>query len=348
MKKKVLHLLSSEKFSGAENVVCQIIKIFKDEIEMAYCSPKGNIEATLKNENIEYIGLEKLNYKNLKEIIEKYKPDIIHAHDVKASVIASRFSNRCEIISHIHANHNSMNCFNLKTIIYAICSYKYKHIFWVSKSALEQYKFKKIIEKKSTVLYNVINKQNIIEKANKDNNTYCYDIIYLGRLTYQKNPERLVEIIKKVCNIEKDIKVCIVGTGDLEEKIREIIKEKNIEKNIDMLGFINNPAKILQSSKVMLMTSRYEGTPMCALEAMALGVPIVSTSTDGLIELIDNQKTGYILDNDRDIVQTLIKISKDSELRNMLSINSKKKFDEWNDINNYKKVLNETYNKGEI
>ena len=49
---KVLHLLASNKYSGAENVVCQIIKMFSHDVEMAYCSLNGPIEQTLKDKNI--------------------------------------------------------------------------------------------------------------------------------------------------------------------------------------------------------------------------------------------------------------------------------------------------------
>ena len=49
---KVLHLLASNKYSGAENVVCQIINMFNGEVEMAYCSPIGEIENSLKDKEI--------------------------------------------------------------------------------------------------------------------------------------------------------------------------------------------------------------------------------------------------------------------------------------------------------
>ena len=52
---KVLHLLASNKYSGAENVVCQIISMFKDEVEMVYCSPNGEIENTLRDKKIKFI-----------------------------------------------------------------------------------------------------------------------------------------------------------------------------------------------------------------------------------------------------------------------------------------------------
>ena len=103
---KVLHVLSSNQFSGAENVVCQIIGMFNTEIEMAYCSPNGPIEATLSHAHIKYFPLEKFNKKLLKKIIELYKPDVIHAHDLKASIICSRFYKGLKIVSTIFHHKN--------------------------------------------------------------------------------------------------------------------------------------------------------------------------------------------------------------------------------------------------
>lgn len=59
-------------------------------------------------------------------------------------------------------------------------------------------------------------------------------------------------------------------------------------------GFRKNPYKILKNSQVMIMTSRWEGLGMCALEAMALGVPVVSTPTGGLCEIIEDGKNGFL------------------------------------------------------
>ena len=59
---KVLHLLASDRFSGAENVVCQIIEMFKtdDDLEMFYCSPPGQIETALKERDIRFVPIKKL------------------------------------------------------------------------------------------------------------------------------------------------------------------------------------------------------------------------------------------------------------------------------------------------
>lgn len=305
---KVLHVLASNKYSGAENVVCQIIKMFDGEIEMAYCSPDGQIRDALFERSIDFLPVTKLNKKELKKVIKQYQPDIIHAHDMRASYIVSKISKKVQFVSHIHNNAFDSRGLSLKSIAYLFAGLKAKHIFWVSESAFNGYKFHAKLQNKSSILYNVIDIDALYEKMNKDTNLYNYDIVYLGRLTYPKNPQRLIKVLEMVIKQKPETKIAIVGTGELAEEIKQLAKDIQIDKNIDFLGFVSNPLKILHDSKVMVMTSRWEGTPMCALEAMALGVPIVSTPVDGLKDLIVDNQNGFLSDNDDELAKSIIHI----------------------------------------
>ena len=110
-----------------------------------------------------------------------------------------------------------------------------------------------------------------------------------------------------------------------------------------MLGFIPNPMKILSCSKVMLLASDYEGTPMCVLEAMALGVPVVSTPTDGVKDLIDNDITGFLSSDTNKLAEKFIEYVSDSNLRERLSKNIVEKFDTVNNLHEYKAILKKQY-----
>ncbi len=68
---KILHLLSTNSFSGAENVVCQIINMFDSDkdIMMAYCSPDGKIKEKLQEKKIDFLPLNKLNYSSIKRLL---------------------------------------------------------------------------------------------------------------------------------------------------------------------------------------------------------------------------------------------------------------------------------------
>lgn len=345
MKKiKVLHLLKSNHFSGAENVIFQIINMFRDDnFEMTYCSRDGQIREALEEANIKFCPIKELNIKEVKRVVSDYKPDIIHAHDVSASVIASYFGSKYRVISHIHGNHESMSKTNLRTILYLLCSTRFKHIFWVSNSSFDGYRFKNRISGKSSILSNVMNRAGIINRANQDYKIYDYDVVYIGRISYPKNPQRLMTVLKLVIELNPNIKIAIVGTGDLLDGVKKISKELGTENNISFLGFQSNPLKVLNDSKVMVMTSRFEGTPMCALEAMALGVPIVTTPTDGLIDLIDDNVEGYLSEDNSRLAEKIVEIVENKDIHDRLSENTVKKFLLMNDLQQYKQEILDAY-----
>jgi glycosyltransferase involved in cell wall biosynthesis len=345
--KKVIHLMSTHAFSGAENVACQIINSFKnnENYEMIYVSRIKENKKNLQDRNINYYKLAKFNYKNIKNTIKKLQPDIIHAHDARASIMAALFYKDATIISHIHANHENMRNFCFKTILFNIFSKRISKILWVSQSALDNYKYKKNVVSKSVVLYNVINSNEIYEKIELDQNEYeNFDLIFLGRMTFQKNPLRLIKIIKKVKKAKENIKVALVGSGELDEQVKQSIKDNDLEENIQFFGFVNNPYKILNSSKMLIMTSRYEGTPMSALEAFALGKPIISTPTDGLVDIIENGKTGFILAKDEELINEIINLKNDDNKIKEMSKNVLMASKKINNIESYKNKLEKIYN----
>lgn len=350
---RILHLLNSRIFSGAENVVCQIIEMFKsnDTLSMAYCSPDGAIREAVESRGIVYFPLAKLNRQNLKKVIEKYQPQIIHAHDVKAGCYAALFAKRnIRIISHIHACFEDMKRLSIKSICYLLVSKRFFEIFWVSKSSLNGFYFFNLVKKKSCILYNVIDKTEILRKISESSERYDFDIIYLGRITYQKNPERLIKVIqytKEKLERKGDelLHAVIVGNGELQEKIEKLVKENNLEKNVTLTGYKENPYKVLSQSKVMLITSRYEGTPMCALEAMSIGIPIVSVPVDGMKDVVVDGITGYLEDEDEELAQRLVELIEDENKRRSMSQASIKRFEEICDLDNYYETLQKCYLK---
>ncbi len=346
---RVMHLISTDIFSGAENVACQIIKMFNKNknYDMCYCATMGSNKEILLQKKINVIPLKNFDLKSVKKAIKEYQPTIIHAHDAKScvmAVIGTRNKN-IKIIAHIHGNHENMRKFTVKSFLFNIISKKFKKIIWVSKSSLENYYFSKNVKKKSIVLYNVIDSDELYQKMKFDNQIYPdYDLIFLGRLSYPKNPERLIDIIHEASKKMKNIKVAIVGTGELEKSLKEKVSNYKIEKNVDFYGFLSNPYKILASSKLMIMTSRYEGTPMCALEAMAFGKPIISTPTDGLKDIINNGVTGFLSGDNNVLVEKILYLlenpNKLQQMQSCVLVDSKK----INDIKNYISTLNNIYN----
>jgi glycosyltransferase involved in cell wall biosynthesis len=318
---KILHVLYSNRFSGAENVVCQIIGMMKKVpgVEMVYCSPDGQIREALGERGIAFEPIADLCKSELRRVIAKVKPDVVHAHDMRASFVAALACKRIPLISHIHNNAFDSRGLSPKSIAYTIAARKAKRIFWVSESAFEGYAFHKRFAKKSEVLRNIIDIDALYAKMALDEKEYSYDLAYVGRLTYPKNPQRLMGVIAKMKELKPDVRVAVVGNGDLEEETHALAEEYGICDNIDFLGFQSNPLKILHGSSSMIMVSRWEGTPMCALEAMALGVPIVSTPVDGLKVLVQQNENGYLSDDDGELAKKVVEIATDPALRERLS-----------------------------
>lgn len=342
---KILHLLESPHFSGAENVVCQIIGMMREEknIEMIYSSRDGQIREVLEERNITFAPIRELTVKEVKRVIEEQQPDIIHAHDMRASFIVALACGKIPLISHIHNNAFDSRGISKKSIAYFYAGLKAKHIFWVSDSSFEGYAFHRFLEKKSTVLYNIINIEELYDKMHKDLKEYDYDVVYLGRLTHQKNPQRLISILKIVIENFPGIKIAIIGTGDLEDETKRLVKECGLLNNISFLGFQSNPLKILHDSKVMIMSSRWEGTPMCALEAMALGVPIVSTPVDGLKDIVRSGENGYLSDDDNELANKILLVVKNKEIHKKWSEQIFVDAKQINDIEKYRSEILQTY-----
>ena len=344
---KILHLVSTNVFSGAENVACQIINGFKenDHFQMTYCSTLGSNEIPLRNRNINHLVLKKFNYFYIKKAVKSFEPDIIHAHDIKASIIATLFFPKIKVVSHIHSNHENMRKLNLKTLAFNFFSKKMNKIIWVSDSAFENYYFnrKKALVDKSIVIYNVINPEEIRKKSLQELVEKSYDIIYVGRLSYPKNPIRLIELIGLVKEKYPKLKVAIVGDGEYKNEMLKKIKELELEKNIDMLGFQNNPAAYMRKSKLMIMTSIYEGTPMCVLEALALGLPIVSTPTDGISKIVTNGVNGFLSENNDDLAKIIIMLLSNKDKYNDIKKNASELNNRVNNFSGYIKVIHKIY-----
>lgn len=287
-KKIVIHLLSSEMYSGAENVACTIIDIQKKNYDNYYCSPEGDIREILNEKKINYIALKKLSYMEVRRVIKKFKPDIIHAHDYKASILASLFSKNVKIISHIHKNDPKMKRLSIKSILYAISLNRITSVIGVSNSVLDECYYKSMIKKKFIFLPNYVDKNKIIHLSEENLCKKKYDLYYFGRLSEEKNPLLFIKIVKML-NI-KEIRCVMIGDGPLINECRKLVHEYSLENNIDIIGFQKNPYPYVKKSNIGIMPSKYEGFGLTAIESIILGKIVLNSGVGGLKEIYSNNK----------------------------------------------------------
>ena len=118
-------------------------------------------------------------------------------------------------------------------------------------------------------------------------------IMFIGRLSYQKAPWHLIKAFNLLIKDIKEVNLILIGDGDphVSQYIQNQIKAYNISDRIYFLGRKSNPYKYLKQADVLALSSYYEGTPNVIVEAIALGVPIVSSNcTEGIMELMSLKK----------------------------------------------------------
>lgn len=156
------------------------------------------------------------------------------------------------------------------------------------------------------------------------------DILYVGRLSSEKNLELLLNGVKGT-----NLKVSIIGDGSEFNKLHALTKLYNID--VTFHGVIQNDLlpSYYQRSKIFILCSNYEGNPKAMLEAMSCGCPVIGTNIPGIQNLIDSSN-GYLIDsNYMNLNSLLLKIINNQKLLCLLGNNSRKKI-----IKNYSLSIN--------
>ena len=287
-KERVLHLLPSNCFSGAENIVCTIIEN-NSKYDMYYCCPRGPIEEILKEKKIKYIPISKFNLHNVKKICLENHIDIVHAHDYKASFCAALSGFNGKIISHIHCNYSFMKSWNLFSFGYSVVSKRFFKVAVVSQSVLDEAVFKNKIKEKTIIINNVIDIEKVQNQSLQDWNK-VYDFAFFGRLEEVKNPLFFIELINELSKKNKKISAVMIGDGTLKNDCLSLISKYSLEENIDILGFQSNPFKIIKKSKLVIMPSKAEGFGLTAIESMCLKKPVINSGVGGLSTIFKDNK----------------------------------------------------------
>lgn len=342
---KIIHILNTNRFSGAENVVITIIDNMKKDNEIIYVSPDGPIRKYLEENNIKYEPIKKVSIKEIRRVVKKYKPDIIHAHDFTASIVSSiSVSKRIKVISHIHCNPEWIKKVNLKTVIYLLSSLRYKKILMVSNAIENEYKFRRFIIRKSEIIGNVTDIERIKKLSEENAINEEFDVIFIGRLSYSKQPQKFIELVKKLVERNSSIKACMIGDGPLKEQCEKYIEEYNLKENIEMEGFQKNPYIYLKNSKLLCMTSKYEGYGLVAVEALSFGKPVVAAKVGGIPNIVD-ENCGKLTNNVDEMIDEINKLLNDKKYYNKKSEEALQRIHKINNIDDYILKLEEIYNQ---
>lgn len=127
-------------------------------------------------------------------------------------------------------------------------------------------------------------------------NLQSKNVITVGRLTYQKGYDILLDAWR-IVEDKSDWNLLLVGDGEEKENLINKSRELGL-KNVKFLGVIKNVSEVYRDSSIFVSSSRFEGLPMCMIEAQSFGLPIVSFNClTGPSEIIEDDGSGYLIEN---------------------------------------------------
>lgn len=299
---RILHVTATMDMGGIENFLMNIYRnIDRSKIQFDFVINDRKKEDIFEKE-IKQLGgkIYKIPpivtsghfsyFKNLKKILKSNNYKIIHSHYNMVSGFILKEAKKSGIkvrISHSHnINDNSLKKIGL------VSMYKKYSKYLITKYATERFacsveagkwlfgnkEFKVLnnginIEK---FLFNRETREKVRENLGIKKGNFA--IINVARFSEQKNHFFMIEIMRKLARIDKNIKLYLIGDGELKEEIEKRIKKYNL-KNIIILGIQKNVNELLNGMDMMLFPSLYEGLGIVLIEAQSNGLDVLVSNT---------------------------------------------------------------------
>lgn len=357
-KTKVLYFVDILEYAGIQNFIVNIINNIKNvDIEILTLDDGNNyplekeLSKKIKVYKLKGVWIKELfSYINYKKQINNFFKDhhdynIIHLHSTSKNYYILKIAKKYNIdvrIAHSHST-DFYTSNNLKrklgnlwkkrllkyTTDYIACSKEAGEWLFPNKeftiipNGIETNKFK----------YNDTYRKEIIKKYNLENK---FIIGYVGRLTYQKNPLLLIDIFNEIKKDKNNAFLIIIGTGELEDKVKEKINNYKLNDSILLLNNRNDVYKFYNAFDCFIMPSITEGFCIAILEAQINGLPCIVNKN--------------VIPKDVIISNNLIEVEKDNIKEYKKNIlNSKRINKEINskyDIKNIVKELEKFYQRG--
>ena len=121
-------------------------------------------------------------------------------------------------------------------------------------------------------------------------------LLYLGALIKNKGVYDIVDCMRRLKDMGVDCRATLAGDRELD-KVRARSKEAGVEERIELPGWVGEATKIelLKSADLLVLPSYHEGLPLCVLEAMAFGLPVVCSNAGGLKDIVKHGENGFVI-----------------------------------------------------
>ncbi|MED3662283.1 glycosyltransferase [Ureibacillus terrenus] len=156
-------------------------------------------------------------------------------------------------------------------------------------------------------------------------------LIFVGELNHNKHQDLLINVVRELKDKIPNIKLLLVGKGDMYEKYKKFASDLGLKKYVKFLGYRKDVPNLMLISDIAVSSSRREGLPVNILEAMATGLPLVVTNCRGNKDLVKKGENGFLhKPNDvENFGKSIYKLYKYTELRDKFSNNNLKRIEKY-------------------
>jgi sugar transferase (PEP-CTERM/EpsH1 system associated) len=310
----VCQVLHSLQVGGAEMLATRYAHRLRDHYRLIFAclDSLGSLGEQLQADGFPVFVLQRTPGLDLKcawrlaELLRRERVDLIHAHQYTPffySLIARLRARRPPILFQEHGRHHPDTRRVKRVLANRILLERRDRVVGVGESVRQA-----LIEKEGipagrvSVIYNGIDlpprgfvqSERAVARQELGVGPAEPLIIQVARLDYLKDHATAIRSIAHVVNRWPNARLFLVGDGPLREAIEEAVGRANLERAVRLLGQRSDVARLLTAADLFLLTSISEGIPLTVIEAMAAGLPVVSTAVGGVAEVVEDGVTGFL------------------------------------------------------
>lgn len=341
----VLQIIKSLGRGGAEMLLAETLKLhdqdkfdfhymyflpWKDQLVPQLQANGGKVICMGGNNNIQLF----MKAGEVARYVKKNNIQLIHAHLPWAGILA-RLVGVLTGVPVIYTEHNKQERYHFLTRMINLKTMdQLKVVIPVSRDVEESIrKFKPKLKPRVVTVLNGVNidhfnpedKDGAMIRDQFNIPTHATVISTIGVFRFQKRFELWLEIASEILKVKPDVHFIIVGDGPLKDEIlakRSVLK---LEKQVHMAGLQTDVRPYLAASDIYMMSSIFEGLPIALLEAMACGLPIITTDAGGIKEVVRHEQEGLVcsVDEPKRLTDFAIRLITEISFRQQLAVNAR-------------------------
>lgn len=331
---RVLHVINNLGGGGAEKLIEQVVpKMNRANIrtDVLLLTDRANVfGASLERQGVSVYVIplknpySPRNVKHIASFILSRNYDIVHAHLFPAlywTAFASflLWHSKPIFVVTEHNTHNRRRTKRYMRFIEKLVYSKYHGVISISKKTQENLMTWLGIEKddRFVVIYNGIDidyfteaKPYVKEEIDTGLDSDTYLLCMAGSFTAQKDQKT---VIRSLVHLPPQVHLLLVGDGPLRQECEEYAIELGVENRVHFLGFRHDVARIMKSSDIIVLSSRWEGFGLVAVEGMAAGKPVIATNVQGLSEVVEGAGILFESGDDKKLAKEIVALLADKE-----------------------------------